>query len=376
MGQAEATQERTVEVSSLELFFDLVFVFTLTQLTTLLTDEPDVAGLAKVVVLLAVIWWMYDAYTYLTNALAGDAVRHRLLLIGGMGGFLIMALAIPTTFEGGGVALGAGYLAVIALHGGLFIRATSAAEADVMRGVLPFNLVAGLLVLGGGIAGGDAQWILFAAAAVLVWASPFFYSVEGLRLFAGHFVERHNLVVIVALGESIVVLGVGAAGAEVDGELALIALLSLALSASLWWTYFGDEKPIVQALASAPDAVRPRLGLKFSYYHGFMLLGVILVAAGLKKAIEHPLDPLESFMAVLFAAGVTLFVASDSALLRVLRIPGSPAQVAASVAALATIPLGLEVSAAAQVAALAAIVALSAVAGAPRAAPARRRGPA
>ena len=101
------------------------------------------AGLAKVVVLLAVIWWMYDAYTYLTNALAGDAVRHRLLLIGGMGGFLIMALAIPTTFEGGGAALGAGYLAVIALHGGLFIRATSAAEADVMRGVLPFNLVAG-----------------------------------------------------------------------------------------------------------------------------------------------------------------------------------------------------------------------------------------
>ena len=167
---------------------------------------------------------------------------------------------------------------------------------------------------------------------------------------------------IVALGESIVVLGVGAAGAEVDGELALIALLSLALSASLWWTYFGEEKPIVHALASAPDAVRPRLGLKFSYYHGFMLLGVILVAAGLKKAIEHPLDPLEGFMAVLFAAGAALFVASDSALLRVLRIPGSPAQVAASVAALATIPLGLEVSAAAQVAALAAIVTAGGVA--------------
>ena len=100
MGQAEATEERTVEVSTLELFFDLVFVFTLTQLTTLFSDEPDLAGLAKVVLLLAVIWWMYDAYTYLTNALAGDAVRHRLLLIGGMGGFLIMALAIPTTFEG------------------------------------------------------------------------------------------------------------------------------------------------------------------------------------------------------------------------------------------------------------------------------------
>jgi low temperature requirement protein LtrA len=363
MCQAEATEQRTVEVSSLELFFDLVFVFTLTQLTTVLTDEPDVVGLAKVVVLLAVIWWMYDAYTYLTNALAGDAVRHRLLLIGGMGGFLVMALAIPTTFDGGGAALGAGYVAVIALHGGLFIRETSAAEAQVMRGVLPFNVVAGLLIMAGGIAGGDAQWILFVAAAVLVWASPAFYSVEGLRISAAHFVERHHLVVIVALGESIVVLGVGAAGAEVDGDLALIALLSLGLSASLWWTYFGDEEPVGRAMASAPDTVRPRLGLKFSYFHGFMLLGVILVAAGLKKAIEHPMDPLEGFIAVVFAAGAALFVASDSALLRVLRIAGSPAQVAASAAALATIPLGLELSAAAQVAALAAIVGLGAVAG-------------
>ncbi len=359
MIQAEPVEERAVGVSKLELFFDLVFVFTLTQLTALLADEPDLAGVAKVAVLLALIWWMYDAYVYLTNALVVDVLGHRLLLIGGMGGFLVMALAIPTTFEGGAVALGAGYLAVVALHGGLYLRETSAVEADVMRGVLPFNLVGALLVLAGGIAGGDAQWVLFAAAAVLVWASPAFYSIEGLQISASHFVERHNLVVIVALGESIVVLGVGAEGAEVGVELALISLLSLALSASLWWTYFRDEEPIERAMASAPPARRPRLGLRFSYFHGFLLLGVVLVATGLKKAIAHPLDPLDDFTAIVLAAGTAIFVAADAALLRVLHIAQGPAPLAAAAAVLATIALGLEVSATMQVGALTAVAALA-----------------
>jgi len=234
---------RAVRVSTLELFFDLVFVFIITQLTGLLAEEPDAAGVAKVVLVLLVTWWMYAGYAWLTNALALDVVAHRLFLVGGMGGFLVMALAVPTTFEGGGVAFGLGYLAVVVLHAGLYIRATSASEARAMTGIVPYNLIAALLLIAGGIAEGDAQWALVVAAAVVVLSVNVFVSTEGFQIAASHFVERHGLVVIVALGESIVVLGVGAEGAEVGLELALVALLALALSASLWWTTSTTRTP-------------------------------------------------------------------------------------------------------------------------------------
>jgi low temperature requirement protein LtrA len=363
MAQVEATTERSARVSTLELFFDLVFVFTITQLTALLAAEPDAVGLAKVVLLLSIIWWIYDGYAWLTNALALDVLGHRLLLIGGMGGFLIMALSIPTVFEGGGAAFGLGYLAVVALHSGLYLRQTSAAEAAAIRGIVPYNLLAALLLVVGGIVGGDTQWVVVVAVAVLLWCVPAIVSLEGFEISASHFVERHGLVVIVALGESIVVLGVGAEGAKVGGELALIALLGLALSAALWWTYFGEEEAIEHALLSAPRERRPGLAIMFGYLHVFLLLGVVLVAAGLKKAIPAPLDPLEDAVALFLAVGTALFVAADTAFLRLLGIAHSPVRAAAVVAALATIPLGLAVAAAVQVAALAAIVALAAAAG-------------
>ena len=366
MAQAEATTERAGRVSTLELFFDLVFVFTITQLTALLAAEPDAVGLAKVVVLLLVIWWMYDGYAWLTNALALDVVGHRLLLIGGMGGFLLMALAIPTLFEGGGVAFGLGYLAVVVLHTALYIRETSAAEAAAIRGIVPYNVAAALLLVAAGIADGAAQWVLVVLAAVLVWSVPAIVSLEGFEITASHFVERHALVVIVALGESVVVLGVGAEGAEVGLELALIALLGLALSAALWWTYFGEEQSVEHALLSAPREARPRLAIMFSYLHVFLLLGIVLVAAGLKKAIAHPFDPLDDAVAVLLAVGTAVFVAADTAFLRVLRIPHGSARALAATAALATIPLGLAVAAAAQVAALVVVVAAAAAAGSRR----------
>ncbi len=363
MQSAEPADGRAVRVSTLELFFDLVFVFTVTQLTVLLADEPDAAGLVKVVLLLSVIWWMYDGYAWLTNALALDVLAHRLLLIGGMAGFLIMALAVPTTFEGGGVAFGVGYLVVVALHGGLYIKETSVGEARAMLGIAPYNLLAALLLLAGGFAGGETQWVLVVAAAVLFWCVPLLVSLEGFQISASHFVERHGLVVIVALGESIVVLGVGAGGAQVGLELALIALLGLALSTGLWWTYFGDEEHIEHAMLSTPLDERTRLAIHFGYLHVFLLLGIVLVAAGLKKAIAHPLDPLDDFTAVVLAAGTAVFVAADAALLRVLGLARSRARAASAVALLATIPLGLAVSAALQVAVLAAIVTAALAAG-------------
>jgi low temperature requirement protein LtrA len=163
---------RSVRVSTLELFFDLVFVFTITQLTEVLAEGHDLEALGQVVVMLLLIWWIYDGYAWLTNAIATDRLRFRLLLIGGMGGFLVIALAAPHAYESDGLVFGLGYVAVIALHAGMFVRGASVDEVRAILRIAPFNLVAALMVVVGGALGGDAQTIIWALAGVLVWFTP------------------------------------------------------------------------------------------------------------------------------------------------------------------------------------------------------------
>jgi low temperature requirement protein LtrA len=351
--------EPQVRVSTLELFFDLVFVFTITQLTGVLVDGGDFAAVVQVVVMFALIWWMYDGYAWLTNSIATDRVRFRLLLIGGMGGFLVIALAVPEAYDGEGLAFGLGYLAVIVLHASMYAKGTSASEVAAILRIVPFNLAAAGLVIFGGALGGNAQWVIWTLTGGLLWVTPRFTTVEGFIIVVSHFVERHGLVVIVALGESIVVIGVGAAGLELDVGLVLVALLSLALSASLWWVYFSDEGAVERALEKAsPPARRAELALAgFGYWHYGLLLGIVAVAAGLKKAIGDPYDPLDGWIAAELGVGVALFLACDVGFRRTLEIGIGRARPAASAVALVTIPLGSEVAAAAQVGALAAIVA-------------------
>jgi low temperature requirement protein LtrA len=352
--------DRTARVSTLELFFDLVFVFTITQLTNVLASGGDVASVVQVIVMLLVIWWMYDGYAWLTNAIATDHLRHRLLLIGGMGGFLVISLAIPRAYQSDGLAFGLGYLAVVLLHASMFVRGTSPREVAAILRIAPFNLAAAALMLVGGAIGGDVQWALWAFTAALLWVTPQFTSVEGFVIAASHFVERHGLVIIVALGESIVVLGVGTEDLARDFDLMLVALLSLALSASLWWTYFSDEDAIERALNAAPEERRPDLALKaFGYWHYGLLLGVVAFAAGLKKAIGDPFEPLDDLIAVELGVGVALFVACDVGFRRTLGLSRSEIRLAAAAFMLATIPIGTELSGAGQVGALAAIAALA-----------------
>ena len=351
--------DRTTRVSTLELFFDLVFVFTITQLTSVLINRGGAVAIAQVVVMFAVIWWMYDGYAWLTNAIATDHVRHRLLLIGGMGAFLVVSLAVPQAFAGKGLAFGTGYLIVVLLHAGMYARGTSFSEVRAIVRVVPFNLAAAGLVLVGGGLGGDAQWVLWTLAALLLWVSSRFTSMEGFVIAPEHFVERHALVVIVALGESIVVIG-AAANLELDAGLVLVVLLALALSASLWWMYFSDEGSVERAMQSTPSERRPRLALTaFGYWHYGLLLGVVAVAAGLKKAVGNAYDPLDSLIAIELAAGVALFVACEVGFRRTLGIGRGEIRLAAAGAALLTIPLGTELAATAQVGALAAIVAIT-----------------
>jgi low temperature requirement protein LtrA len=353
-----AEVEDVRRVSTLELFFDLVFVFTITQLTTVLADAPTWRGLLQAVLMLSVIWWMYGGYAWLTNAVAPDRLTRRLVLLGGMAGYLVLALAIPRAFDDGGTAFGAAYVAIVAVHTTLFIRETPISVSWASLGLFSYNQVTALLVLAGGIAGGTAQYVLWALAGVLEWVTPRLTEQADFQVAPTHFVERHGLVVIVALGESIVAVGIGAAGLPIDLELVGVAVLGLLLSACLWWTYFGgDETEAEDALAGAPPERRPRMAVDaFGYAFLPLLLGIVAASAALKKATAHPFDEVELARTLQLAGGVALFMAGDALFRAALGLGAAPWRLGAAVAAFATIPLGTEVSATAQIAALVAIL--------------------
>jgi low temperature requirement protein LtrA len=348
-------ESQPARVSTLELFFDLVFVFTITQLTNVLVHEPSRNGLVQVVLMLGVIWWMYGGYAWLTNEVAPDRVGRRLLLLGGMAGFLIVALAIPTAFSGSGATFGLAYLLVVAVHAGTFTRTTS---QDVVRGVVRlarYNAATALLILAGGIVGGTPQYVLWAIAFLLEWATPRLISDSaGFRIGAEHFVERHGLVVIVAIGESVVAVGIGAAGLPVDAALIGPALLGLGLSACLWWSYFGrDEGRAEEAMRVAAPARQARLAVDaFGYWHLLILLGVIAIAAGLKTASGHPFDELTGAEALMLGGGAAAFLLGEALFRTSLDIGRSRGRAIAAIVALATIPLGTAVAATVQLAAL------------------------
>src|SRR3954453_14543269 len=159
-----AAEEDDVNVSTLELFFDLVFVFTITQLTAVLAHEMSVKGAFQVVLMLGVIWWMYSGYVWLTNAVRTDRAERRALLLGGMGAYLVLALAIPHAFGDGGVAFAIAYAVVVGVHAGLFARTTNAETFRAVAGIAPFNFASAALVLAGGFAGATAQYVLWGLA--------------------------------------------------------------------------------------------------------------------------------------------------------------------------------------------------------------------
>ena len=322
-------------------------MFTITQLTAVLSDDPTPRGLLRVVLMLGVIFWMYGGYAWLTNAVAPDRAARRLVLLGGMAGYLVLALTIPQAFSGDDLAFGLAYLVVVSIHAGLYSRTSEAGTIRSLVRLAPFNLASALLVLGAVVAGGTAGYLLWAAAFALEWATPLVTGIGGFRVAPAHFVERHGLLVIVALGESIVAIGIGAAGLPVDPALVSVAVLGLLLAACLWWAYFGgDDTRAEEALAAVPEDRRAAVAVRaFGYWHLPILLGIIALAAGLKHAISHAFDPLDLAHAWLLAGGVAAFLAGDLLFRRTLRIGPARHRAVAAALALATVPVGLAASA-------------------------------
>ena len=362
-----ADAEQPLRVSTLELFFDLVFVFTITQLTGLLSRDLTPAGALRVLLVFGVLWWMYAGYAWLTNARTPARLPERLLLLLGMTGFLVIGLAIPDAFarRGEAIALGLGYLLVVVVHGALYQRL----NRNILR-LVPFNVLSALLVIAAGIFGvsggaerpaGYALWVAALAVQVL---SPLIVHPRGrFSIQPSHFVERHGALIIVAFGESVADIGIGAAGRPVTFGLIAPAALGLALAAALWWAYFGvgDDGRAEEAMTRAYPAARAALALN-AYFYAYipMLLGIITLAAGVKVVIgqvDGSGSTVRYPVALALGGGVALYLAGDAAFRHALRIGTQRTRVMAAAVALAVTAVGVLLSAVGEIALLTVIVA-------------------
>ena len=345
-------------VSSVELFFDLVFVFAITQLTTLLAQDPTLIGLMRVVLIFGNVWWMYGGYAWLTNAVPPREPALRLLILVGMAGFLIVALAIPHAFGNSGVAFGLGFLVVTLVHTGMFLRTSEESALRALGRLGPFNAISAVLLLLAGFTDGAVRWALWSGSFVLHWITPYFIPVSGFSIRSAHFVERHGLIVLIALGESVVALGMGVIGRDLRAGFILTSVLGLSVAAALWWLYFdGEDERAERALSGADRARSPWLALyAFGYAFLVILGGIIIFAAGVKLAIVRSAQPVPTPAAWFLAVGVATYVVGLAWFRRLLGMGPVGVRLLVALLALSTGFGGLAVSPEAQLAVLVAIL--------------------
>ena len=286
--EASAQIER---VTPLELFFDLVFVFAITQVTALLAAQPTWGGLLRGLVVLAALWWAWAAYAWLTNTLNPEEGLVRIAMFVVMGAMLVCALAVPEAFGDHGVVFGVAYLVVRAMHIALYAIAARG-DPDLLGAVLrmlPSSTISGFLILGAGFLEGKERTTLWILALAIDYLGVLVGRGQGWRLSPGHFVERHGLVVIIAIGESIVALGVSASGTPLTAGVITTALVGMTIATALWWTYFDWVAIVLEhRLREATGTAQTTLARDaFSYLHFVLVAGIVLFAMSLKKALAH-----------------------------------------------------------------------------------------
>ncbi len=299
-------------VTPLELFFDLIFVLALTQCTALMSHHPSWSGLAQGLLVLGVLWWTWVGYAWLTSLIDPEEGAVRLVMFGAMAALLIVSLCVPEAFGDLALVFALAYGAVRVAHIGLFMLASP--DDDALRhsvlGLAASTAIAVTLLVTASLFDGLAQGALWALALLLDMGGPYLFGSRGWKLVPGHFAERHGLIVIIALGESIVAIGVGAAGALTFG-IGATAVLGVALAAALWWVYF-DIVAIVSGrrlVEAEPGQVQNEMARdSYSYLHLPMIAGIVLVALGLKKTIGHFDGHLDAVPAFALLGGIALYL--------------------------------------------------------------------
>ncbi|HKZ12337.1 MAG TPA: low temperature requirement protein A [Solirubrobacterales bacterium] len=299
-------------VTPLELFFDLVFVLAITECTSLMSHHPSWSGLAQGLLVLGVLWWAWAAYAWLTSVIDPEAGAVRLVFFAAMASMLIAAICVPEAFGDLALvfALSIGVFRVA--HIALFMIASSDAP-DLRRSTTALAVSTAIAV--GILAAASAfdgvpQAALWVLALTLDLGGPYLFGIEGWQIVPRHFAERHGLIIIIALGESIVEIGAGAAG-HLDLGIGVAAVLGVAVAAALWWVYF-DVVALVSArrLSEAePGRVQNALARdSYSYIHLLLVAGIVVTAFGLKTTIAHTGEHLEWITSFALLGGIATYL--------------------------------------------------------------------
>jgi low temperature requirement protein LtrA len=307
-----ATLREGERVTPLELFFDLVFVLAITQCTALMAHHPTWSGLAQGLLVLGMLWWSWTGYSWLTSVIDPEEGAVRLVMFGAMAALLLVSLCVPEAFGSLALAFALIFGVVRVAHIGLFMLASP--DDDGLRhsvlGLAASTLIAVVLLATASLFDGLAQGALWALALFLDMGGPYFFGSEGWKLVPGHFAERHGLIIIIALGESIVAIGVGASH-ELSLGIGTAAILGVALTAAMWWVYF-DVVAIISArrLGEAePGKVQNEMARdSYSYLHLVLVAGIVLAALGLKLTIGHFDEHLHTVPAFALLGGVAVYL--------------------------------------------------------------------
>ncbi|MET0749891.1 MAG: low temperature requirement protein A [Solirubrobacterales bacterium] len=298
-------------VTPLELFFDLVFVFAFTQVTGLMADNPTAEGLGQGMLVLAAVWWTWGGFAWLTNSLHSDDGVARVGLLAAMGAMLVAALAVPGAFGEDSVVFGIAYFIVRVIHIAVYTYgAPELNNREAIRQLAPGLLAAPALIMLAGFLDGGAAAGLWVVALVIDYGTPYLRDVSGFTVSPAHFHERFGLIVIIALGESIVATGSGLDATGLTAGVVTTAVAGLVIAAAQWWAYF-DVVALVagRRFAVAESGAQARLARdSYGVLHLLLIAGVVLVALGLKKALLHTDEPLETVPAVALCGGAALYL--------------------------------------------------------------------
>ena len=362
-GRRVGSPDAQAPVTMLELFFDLVFVFTVTQLTALVVHTSNGSGYAQAASVLVVIWWMYDGYCWLSNNVGPTSTSTRLPMLVAMAAFLVLAVTVPEAYGADALLFAVTYLVIVTVHAVSFTRSSLGGSARAILAIAPVNFGAAAVLLVAAFVDERWRWVCWWLAVGVFVYSMAVRREAGFAIRPGHFAERHRLLLIIALGESVIAVGVGGEGRLHEPAVLAVMLLAMVLICLLWWVHFGDEHRAVDRLEELHEqdptqTVRTAL-LAFSIGYLVLVAGLILVAAGLHVVVRAPTDRLGWRIAATMAVGVAVYLFGNSFHLWRLGLSAGWVLKSASVLALAVIPLGRLVGGSAETAALALVIAVA-----------------